>query len=83
MTYSEAVANTKFINVLSSLVATIVFMWQGLVDYRLGVVLGSTMFVGAYAGAHYVTKLNDAWIRRIFMTAVVILAVKTLFDLIR
>jgi len=83
MTYSESVANTKFINVFSSLVATLVFMWQGLVDYRLGLVLGVTMFAGAYAGAHYVTKLNDIWIRRIFLTAVVILAIKTLYDFLK
>ena len=67
MTYSEAVANTKFINVFSSLIATIVFMWQGLVDYKLGLILGVTMFLGAYAGAHFVIKLNDIWIRRIFL----------------
>jgi hypothetical protein len=83
MTYSEAVANTKFINVFSSSVATIVFMWQGLVDYRLGLVLGLTMFAGAYAGAHYVTKLNEIWIRRIFLTAVVLLAVKTIYDFMK
>jgi uncharacterized protein len=80
MTYSEAVANTKFINVFSSLIATIVFMWQGLVDYKLGLILGVTMFLGAYAGAHYVTKLNDLWIRRIFSTTVLLLAIKTLAD---
>jgi uncharacterized protein len=83
MSYSDSVANTKFINVFSSGVATIVFMWQGLVDYRLGLVLGVTMFAGAYAGAHYVTKLNEIWIRRIFLTAVVILAIKTLFDFLK
>ena len=82
MTYSEAVANTKFINVFSSLIATIVFMWQGLVDYKLGLILGVTMFVGAYAGAHFVTKLNDIWIRRIFFAAVLLLAIKTLWDFI-
>lgn len=82
MTYSESVANTKFINVFSSLIATAVFMWQGLVDYKLGAILGITMFVGAYAGAHFVTKLNDLWIRRIFFTAVLLLAIKTLYDFI-
>lgn len=82
MTYSGAVANTKFINVFSSLIATLVFMWQGLVDYKLGLVLGVTMFIGAYAGAHFVTKLNDVWIRRIFLAAVVLLAIKTLWDFV-
>lgn len=83
MTYSESVANTKFINVFSSLVATVVFMWQGLVDYKLGLILGVTMFLGAYAGAHYATKLNEIWIRRIFLTVVLLLAVKTLYDFIQ
>jgi len=82
MTYSEAVANTKFINVFSSLIATIVFMWQGLVDYKLGLILGVTMFAGAYAGAHFVTKLNEVWIRRIFFMVVMLLAIKTLWDFV-
>lgn len=82
MTYSESVANTKFINVFSSAIATIVFMWQGLVDYKLGAILGITMFLGAYAGAYFVTKLNDIWIRRIFLTAALLLAIKTLYDFI-
>jgi len=81
MTYGEAVASTKVINVFSSGVATIVFMWQGLVDYRLGVILGITMFVGAFVGAHYATKLNDIWLRRVFLTTILLLAIKTAYDL--
>jgi len=81
MTYSESVANTKLINVFSSAIATAVFMWQGLVDYKLGAILGVTMFVGAYVGAHYATKLNEVWIRLIFLMAVALLAIKTLYDL--
>ena len=34
------------------------------------------MFVGAYIGAHYVTRLNDLWLKRIFLTTVFLLAVK-------
>ena len=80
MTFSEAVAGTKFINVFSSAIATIVFMWQGLVDYKIGLILAVTMFIGAFAGAHFVTKLNDLWLKRIFLTTVLILAIKTIFD---
>ena len=82
MTYSEAVASTKLINVFSSGVATIVFMWQGLVDYRLGLILGMTMFVGAYVGAHYATRLSDIWLRRVFLTTILLLALKTIYDLV-
>jgi uncharacterized membrane protein YfcA len=80
MTFSEAVASTKFINIFSSTVATVVFAWQNLIDYKLGIILAVTMFVGAYIGAHYVTRLNDLWLKRIFLTTVFLLALKTIYD---
>lgn len=83
MRYAEAVASTKLINVFSSSVATVVFMWQGLVNYQLGLILGVTMFVGAYIGAHYAAKVNDIWLRRVFLTTVILLAAKTAYDLLQ
>lgn len=80
MTFSESVAATKLINVFSSAIATVIFMWQGLVDYRLGLMLAVTMFIGAYIGAHTVTKLSDVWLKRIFVIVVLALAVKTILD---
>lgn len=80
MTFTEAVANTKLINVFSSLIASAVFAWQGLIDYKIGLILAVTMFIGAYIGAHTVTKLNDLWLKRIFLTTVLILAIKTIYD---
>lgn len=82
MTFSESVASTKVINIFSSLIATIIFMWQGLVDYKLGLILAVTMFIGAYIGAHTVTKLSDVWLKRIFIIVVLALAVKTLIDFV-
>lgn len=80
MSFTESVAATKFINVFSSGIATLIFMWQGLVDYRLGIFLAVSMFAGAYVGAHYATKMNEIWLKRIFVATVLILAIKTLFD---
>lgn len=82
MDYTQAVGSTKLVNVFSSGIATLVFMWQGLVDYTLGIILAVTMFVGAYIGAHYAVKMNEIWLKRIFLGTVVILAVKTLYDYI-
>jgi uncharacterized membrane protein YfcA len=82
MTFTEAVASTKLINVFSSFVASAIFMWQGLVNYKLGAILAITMFIAAYVGAKTVTKLNDLWLRRIFLFTVLILAVKTIYDFI-
>ena len=81
MSFTEAVGSTKLINVFSSLIATIVFMYQRLIDYKLGIILGATMFIGAYVGAHYATKMNDIWLKRIFLATVFLLAIKTLYDL--
>jgi uncharacterized protein len=82
MDYTEAVGSTKLVNVFSSGVATLVFMQQRLVDYKLGIILAVAMFVGAYIGAHYAAKMNEVWLKRIFLGTVVILAVKTLYDYI-
>ncbi|MDQ3800895.1 MAG: sulfite exporter TauE/SafE family protein [Acidobacteriota bacterium] len=80
MTFTEAVANTKLINVFSSAAASAVFAYQGLIDYKIGIILAVTMFVAAYVGAKTVTKLNDVWLKRIFISTVLILAAKTIFD---
>ena len=47
-------ATTKLMNACSSAIATIIFVWRGLIDYKLGIVLGVTMFVGATFGAQFV-----------------------------
>lgn len=78
MTFVEAVSTTKLVNVVSSLIATIVFMARGLVDYKLGILFGLAMFGGAFVGARVSLKLNNIWIRRIFLGTVVLLAMKIL-----
>lgn len=81
--FVEAVATTKLINLFSSLAATLFFMWRGLVDYKLGVLLAIVMFLGAFTGARVALKLNEVWLRRIFVATVVILALKIMiFDLL-
>ena len=82
MDYAESVGSTKLVNVFSSGIATLVFMYQGLVDYTLGAILAVTMFAGAYVGAHYAAKMNEVWLKRIFLGTVVLLAIKTFWDLL-
>ena len=78
MTFVEAVATTKLVNIFSSLIATLIFMWRGLVDYKLGVLLGLAMFAGAFFGARVALKLNNLWLRRVFLATVILLALKIL-----
>jgi uncharacterized protein len=78
MTFIEAVATTKVLNLFSSLVATAVFGMRGLVDWKLGLILGVCSFGGAAAGALVARKLSNRLLRCVFLFAVVILAAKTL-----
>jgi uncharacterized protein len=84
MTFVEAVSTTKLINIFSSLVATLLFLSRGLIDYRLGIILSVAMFLGASMGGCIVLKMSNVWLRRVFLTAVVILALKILlYDVLR
>jgi uncharacterized protein len=82
MTFLEAIAITKVLNLVSSLIATVVFAAQGLIDWRLGLILSLVSFVGAAIGAVVSRKLSNTLLRRIFLVTVIALAVKTLaYDL--
>lgn len=78
MTFLQAVATTKVINVFSSGIATVVFIWRGVVDLKLGIILGVAMFLGALLGGRIALFLSTLWLRRIFIAAVLGLAVKLL-----
>ena len=83
MTFLQAVATTKVINVFSSGVATLVFVWRGVVDLKLpGVILGVFMFLVALLGLPAVCFVNfeqqscfaeDPSLRRCFGLAVKLL----------
>jgi uncharacterized membrane protein YfcA len=78
MTFVQAIATTKLINIFSSLVATIIFMIQGIIDYKLGMILGLTMFVGGIIGGRITLSLSTVWLQRIYLTVVSILTIVTL-----
>ena len=81
MTFLQAVATTKVVNVFSSGVATLVFLWRGVVDVWLGLILGVTMFAGALLGGRIAVRLSAVWLRRIFIAAVLGLAARMLWAL--
>jgi uncharacterized protein len=80
--FLQAVATTKVINIFSSVVATAIFSIRGVVDYKLGIVLGVTMFFGAIVGGHIAIRMSPLWLRRVFVVAVFALATKMLIGLV-
>jgi uncharacterized membrane protein YfcA len=63
MTFLEAVAVTKVLNLVSSLVATAVFAARGLIDWKLGLTLSLVSFVGAACGAAIAQKLSNVLLK--------------------
>jgi uncharacterized membrane protein YfcA len=81
MSFLEAIAITKVLNFFSSSIATAIFSWRGLIDWKLGFFLCAASFAGAMLGAVLARKTSDLWLRRVFLTTALGLALKVmLFD---
>ena len=65
-----------------TLLAIIIFAWQGLVDWKIGLIFALGQTAGGYLTAHYASLYPRAnvWAHRL-LVAVVILAIVKLFDL--
>jgi uncharacterized protein len=56
LTFMQALAVTKVLNVFSSLVATSLFALRGMIDWKLGAILSLAAFSGALVGALFARK---------------------------
>jgi uncharacterized membrane protein YfcA len=66
----------KSMNFTSNLVSLIVFISFGQVNWMTGLIMGSCMMLGAFIGVHSAIYFGAKFIRPIFITIVVIMAVK-------
>lgn len=73
LSFHEAVANQKAVTLPISIVATLVFVYHGLVDYRLGVPLFIVNMIGGWFGASLLMKFRPLWLKRILVPVVVAL----------
>lgn len=79
MPYVSTISDSRAGRARPSITQRVLKLSNGLVDYRLGLILGVTMFVSAMVGARLAFKVGDEWLSRIFLTAVWLLGVKVLF----
>jgi uncharacterized membrane protein YfcA len=82
LSFIQSVATTKIFNAVSSVVAVAIFARHGLVDYRLGVILGAVMLIGSVIGGKVALRLPAVWLRRIFLITVLGLAAKMVYALL-
>lgn len=78
-----SVGLTKLVNLVSSGAATAVFLYSGVVDFRVGLPIAAAMMVGGFLGAHLAIRRGDRFVRVIFFLMIGALAIKLLvFDLL-
>ena len=81
MMFRESIAATKRMDLFPSShrSRSCNIAWRGIVDFKLGVILGLVMFDGGVLGGSIALKMNTAWLRRIFIVAVLALAAGMLY----
>lgn len=79
LSFHDAVANQKAVTLPISIIATLIFMYQGLIDYRLGIPLFLANIAGGWIGAHLILKFKASWLKAILIPVAMIFAIKLLF----
>lgn len=69
----------RFMNFISNVVALTTFCILGNVDYSLGLAVGVSMIVGSYLGAHSAIKYGSKFIKPVFVTVVILLAIHLIY----
>lgn len=70
----------RSMNFISNAVSLIVFMALGQVNFSLGLAMGFFMVIGSWIGAHSAIKYGSKFIRPIFISVVVIMAIKLTYN---
>lgn len=66
----------KAMNFTSNLTSLLVFICFGQVDWLIGLIMGACLMLGAYIGANSAIHFGAKFIRPVFMSIVVIMAIK-------
>jgi hypothetical protein len=70
----------KAMNFTSNFTSLVMFAFLGHINWVLGLTMGVCLMVGAYVGAHSAIRFGATFIRPVFITVVVILAIKLALD---
>jgi uncharacterized membrane protein YfcA len=77
---TRATAYTKAMNFSSNVCSVLVFAIAGQVNYLAGTVMGVGQLIGARFGSRMVMKRGTKFIRPVFITVVLTITVKLLYD---
>lgn len=78
--FLEASVNAKIANVVTNIAAIVLYGIHGEVVWVLGLIMGASNVLGAVIGARMAVKRGSAFVRKIFVVAITILALKLAWD---
>lgn len=79
LSFQDAIANQKAVTLPISIVTTIVFIYQGLIDYSLGVPLLLVNIAGGWVGAELVMRFSNKWLKWVLVPVILLMALRLVF----
>jgi uncharacterized protein len=76
----KATAHTKFLNFGSNIGALVVFMFYGVVLWKVGLLMGAGQFAGAQVGSRFAMKNGASIIKPLLVVTCIALAIRLLAD---
>ena len=80
--FLSAAGNAKVLNFASNCGALLFFMILGQVNYFYGIIMASSMMIGALLGAQFALKKGVGYVKALFLVVTAILIIKNLYDFI-
>jgi uncharacterized protein len=77
-TFLESAGTRKLQSVAVGLTSATVYIMSGIVNWTYALVLVVSIALGSYFGSVYALKKGDAWVRKLFMVAVFLAALRLL-----
>ena len=73
-------AATKIVNATTNVAAILFFAWNGAVMWPVALMMAAANFLGGQVGARIALRFGSAFLRRVFLVAVVALIAKLVVD---
>ena len=77
--FHQALANQKAISLPMSIIATLVFIVQGMIDYKLAIPMLITCVFGGMIGVRLVMRIKGHWLRNILVPVTIVLGLTLIF----
>ncbi|MFB9859719.1 TSUP family transporter [Salinicoccus siamensis] len=81
--FLRSAGNAKVLNFASNIGALILFIVMGEVNYTYGLIMGASMILGSYAGAHMAITKGSGYVKGLFIIVTAVLIIKNLYDFLQ